>query len=79
MANVKFATSLFVPATASLREWGAVNVFENRIHTEQWSEDPPLTIEDARHDWSDIPAFSDFFAWTVWATDSMLRTPDKEP
>jgi mycothiol synthase len=71
MANQKFFMSLFVPATATPREWEAVNVFDNRIHAEQWPEDPPLTVEDTIHDWSDSPAFREVHAWTVWSADAV--------
>jgi hypothetical protein len=49
MSNVMFSTTLFAPATASPREWEALNAFGNRIHAEQWPEDPPLTMEDTIH------------------------------
>ena len=45
---------------------GALNVFGNRIHAEQWPEDPPLPVEDTIHAWRDIPAFWKGYAWAVW-------------
>ena len=70
MANRQFSTFPFVPATASPREWEAVNLFDNRIRAEQWPEDPPVTIEDTIRDWSDSPAFREVHAWAVWSADA---------
>ncbi len=67
MSKRTFYTALFVPTTASPREWVAVNVFGNRIRAEQWPEDPPLTVEETIHEWSSIPAFWEVHAWAVWS------------
>ena len=70
MSNVMFSTTLFAPATASPREWEALNVFGNRIRAEQWPEDPPLTVEETIHAWRDIPPFWEGYAWAVWSREA---------
>jgi GNAT superfamily N-acetyltransferase len=61
---------------ASEHEMQALHTFTNIIRSEQWPDDPPLSLEEVARNLRAIPPFVEMHLWAVWRDNKIVAYSD---
>jgi len=69
MACPELLMSQIDPATASETELTALNAFDKVIHSEAWSDDATIPLEQTIARLRSSPPYFQHYLWAIWRSD----------